>query len=171
MEFKNEGLEDFLMDGKAEYIVFRGESIPIISVSAMNTKEALLETEIYRVKFSKGLANVYLKNSNELLDTFSFTKFSNKKEIVDNTLISTFVLKKDFYIKLYIDNNTGNSTVSGTGKKDFYITTGSETVFNTDNVIKVEECGSDTNYVCQESVLTVSKLRNCKFNGIPIGLL
>lgn len=150
MEFINDK-STFLINKDCSEITYLNTKIQVTNIYVFNDSEASFSTKDYRIKFSKGILNIYNLKNHVLLDTFNFTK---KIIIPVNTEVNSFILKKDYIISLFKKDN------------DYFI--------NNNNIIekvtKVTEIGLDTMYSTEfNNVLIISTKTNSRFNGIPVG--
>jgi hypothetical protein len=160
MEFENttDTTSTFFINENCSYVIYNGSNFVVTKVNIFNHEKGFFTTQDYIIKFSKNDLFLYNKN-NVLLDTFKFTKLSNvDTSTTDNTLIGSFILKKDFVILLY---KTGDT---------FYI------IYDgiTENVLETFKLGDFiTVYNTELNSLKVSSssTRHHQWNKIPIGVL
>jgi len=152
MEFINDK-STFVINKDCSEIVYLNTKIPVTNIYVFNNNEASFVTKDYRIKFSKGILNIYNLKDRTLLDTFTFTK---NIIIPENTegVLNSFILKKDYIISFLKKNN------------DYFINNNNII----EKVIKVTEIGLDTMYLTEfNNVLIISTKSNNRFNGIPVG--
>lgn len=174
MEFvyhDGEKLNKIFINNKCTYIDINNKMHNIIKVGLFTEQEGKFETEDYIIRFSKGILYLYDKQHN-ILGTYKFSKMYNKENSTFSTfninmnhnsvLLSKYILKKDYYIELYKNNNIN-------GNSDYYI------IDNGDyyKIIDTYGIGSDTLYITENGYqLHISNgkfKRNSKWKGIPIG--
>lgn len=132
-----------------------------------------IETEKYRIKFSKGLLYLFDKQEGIISQVFTFSKrlsiedlnkditpINDTNTIIPktDTVLQTFVVFPGFYIKLYSDYSYIDIIDNGNS--------------STETIVNKVDIGSDTNFTTNiGNILTISSKRNNKWNGIPIGTI
>lgn len=142
----------------------------VSKVGLFTEQEGKFETLEYIIKYSKGTLYLYDKRHN-LLGTYKFSKFYKKENNQENsinsfsiksnndqenlTLVNKFILKKDVYIELYIND-----------KGKYFIINSENTQ---EKVIEFYIISNGIVYITENNKLEVNTKRHSKWNGIPIG--
>lgn len=163
MEFVNQDNNIFnklIINKKCTTLTINNINYNIIKVGFFEEEQGKFETEEYIVKFSKKTLYIYDREHN-LISVYKFSKFINDVLNVFNVfntevqLINSFILKKDYRIVLYRENNN-----------TYYITNNN----NKEEIKEIKEVGKDIIYISiYNNELCISKNRNSKWNGCPIG--
>lgn len=167
MEFvrhDGEKLNKIYINNNASYININNKKHAVNKIILFTDHEGKLITNDYIIRYTKGVLYLYDLNHN-VLGIYNFSKFrvddTNDNDFFIFTgddsgmLINKFILKKDYYLELRRDN-TNNYYILNNGKKE--------------NIKEIYNIGNDTVYTTDsDNKLQISKIRNSKWNGIPIG--
>lgn len=139
----DERLNIFFIDAICSFVIYNKIKINVKGVSLFTPTRGSFITDKYIIKYSNDILNIYSMNDDRsLIDSFIFTKFTNKKNVystgkVINTmngnntimnenitndnvvLFKKFILKRNYHILLYKDS----SQIQFSKKEDYFIIT------------------------------------------------
>jgi len=136
----------------------------VTKINLFTEKEGKFQTKEYIIRYSKNDLYLYDLYHN-LLAIYKFSKFVKQEINVnsinqnENETITTFLLKKNYFIKLYKSKIDQNCFIYNNGIKEA--------------VVKIQGLGEDVVYTTEKNnilqIITVPKaFRHNKWNGCPI---
>ena len=153
MEFINNNNEVLFINKTCTYIIINNMTYPVTNIGVFTLDNGKFETNEFIIKYSKNELYLYNKE-NIVLNTYKFSKFI-ETEINSDLLLNTFILKNNYYIKLYSDS-----------AKKYYVLNNNIK----EKILNIEELGDAIVYTTEfNNKLLISKLRHSKWNGNPVG--
>lgn len=152
MEFINNN-EVLFINKTCTFIIINNITYPVTNIGVFTIDYGKFETDEFIIKYSKNELYLYNKE-NIVLNIYKFLKFVESENSSD-LLLNTFILKNNYYIKLYSDST-----------KKYYILNNNIK----EKVLNIEEVGNAIVYTTElNNKLLISKIRHSKWNGNPIG--